>query len=87
MNQYPLCRAFDPSIQITSQTVSANVQNGPKTTEKAEPIGKFDKLLILRGGGSYYNMVGAIPFFKIIFLRSPFFMSHPIRSCYSESKF
>ena len=60
MNQYPLCRAFDPSIQIT---VSAVVQNGPKTTEKAEPTGKFDKLLILRGGGSYYNMVGAIPFF------------------------
>ena len=53
MNQYPLCRAFDPLIQ-----------NGPKITEKAEPTGKFDKLLILRGGGSYYNMVGAIPFFK-----------------------
>ena len=74
MNQYPLCRAFDPSIQITSQTVSANVQNGPKTIEKAEPIGKFDKLLILRGGGSYYNMVGAIPFFKIIFQVSIFYV-------------
>ena len=76
MNQYPLCRAFDPLIQ-----------NGPEITEKAEPTGKFDKLLILRGGESYYNMVGAIPFLKIIFLRYPFFMSHPLRSCYSESKF
>ena len=47
MNQYPLCRAFDPSIQIT---VSAVVQNGPKTTEKAEPTGKFDKLLISTQG-------------------------------------
>ena len=53
MNQYPLCRAFDPLIQ-----------NGPKITEKAEPTGKFDKLLILRGGGSYYDMVGAIPFLR-----------------------
>ena len=46
MNQYPLCRAFDPSIQIT---VSAVVQNGPKTTEKAEPTGKFDKVANTQG--------------------------------------
>ena len=49
MNQYPLCRAFDPSIQITSQVVSGNVQNGPKTTEKAEPTGKFDKVANTQG--------------------------------------
>ena len=60
---------FDPlhftRIQTNSLIESANIQNGPKTTnvtEKADPTGKFDKFLILRGGGSYYNMVGTISF-------------------------
>ena len=84
MNQHPLFHSFDPSIQTNSQVESANVKNGPKT--KADPTGKFDKLLILRGAEAIIKWLGQ-SLFKIIFLRSPFFMSNLLRSCYSKSKF